>query len=669
MLNLGLDLIYGGTVTLHDGIITGSHSLTSLTHNFELRNGTVTAYLAGTVGVRKAADSYTVGSITTVVPGTVVLASSNSFTGAVAVEAGVLKITDDAALGDLSSATTVATGATLEFGKPTSLTGISVAEQVTVAGAGYGSNGALRNTSGANFLTSQLALASDAKVQVEGGSSLELSGGVSAQNKTFTANVINSVVNGVTYLGALGLDGSVSMAGGKIVKIGSGTLSLNSAADFDGASTDNIGLDVQAGTVRANHVAALGSGRVQVGTSSAGATLDIGVDVTLNNTLTLLHGTVSSGKTYGAYTLTATKFDLQDGIVSASLYGNTGLDKTTADGVVTLWGNNTYTGQTNVTGGLLLVGSNGLGATGAGNDTVVGYDSTLHTWGTLALRRSARVANEVITIAGDGHDKLGALRTYDDGGIEEVVRDIVIADVNGGGLNRARINNYDADQGNNGDEALVLAGISGVNQDLFFGAWKSAGDSDGKILVNGSISLGSGKLVSELASSSGVLTLSGANTFSGGTEIRSGKLVAAHPDAMGSGPIIVGSWNFRPTEDGQASTTDSRIGVLRTEALLQNLGNITLVNGVLEGVYAISSPVVELQRGQVNVSLAGSGRVRKTTASTVSLSVANTYDGETRVEGGILDVLNSSALGLVVGSTYVDAGTLRLGKSKVNISD
>jgi autotransporter-associated beta strand protein len=272
VLNLGLDLIYGGTVTLHDGSISGSHSLTSLTHDFELRNGTVSANLAGSVGVRKAADSYTVGSVTSVVPGTVVLASSNAFTGAVAVEAGVLKVTDDGALGNLSSATYVSTGATLEFGRPTSLTGISVAEQVTITGAGYGSNGALRNTSGANFLTSQLTLASDAKIQVEAGSSLTMNGGVSAQNKTLTANVITTVISSVTHAGTLSLDGFVSMAGGKIIKIGAGTLNLNSGTDFDGASADNIGLDVQVGTVRANHIAALGVGRVQVGTASAGAT-------------------------------------------------------------------------------------------------------------------------------------------------------------------------------------------------------------------------------------------------------------------------------------------------------------------------------------------------------------------------------------------------------------
>ncbi|MFM8551062.1 MAG: beta strand repeat-containing protein [Nitrospiraceae bacterium] len=659
VLNVGLDLTYAGTVTLHNGSIIGSHKLTSQVYDFELRNGTVSACLDGSVKVRKSSV------------GTVVLQSANTFTGNVSVEAGTLKIVNNNALGDLSAGTAVTAGATLEFGLPSAGTGIVVSEQVSIAGSGHGNVGALRNTSGNNTLASQLALSADAMVQVEAGSTLSL-GDVTGANRTLTANAINVTVGSSTSYGTLNLGGLISMAGGKVVKIGTGTLNINAAANFNGGMS-GLGLDVQSGTVRANHVDALGVGRVQVGTALAGATLDIGVDVNLNNTLTLLHGTISSGKTYGAHMLTASLFDLRDGVVTASLNGNTGLDKiadgSLTSGVVTLLGNNIYTGQTNVKGGLLLVGSNGLGATGAGNDTVVGYDANLHTWGTLALRTGARILNEVITIAGDGYDKLGALRTFDDGGIEEVARDIVIADVNGGGLNRARINNYDADQGNDGDEAFVLAGISGINQDLYFGAWKSPADSDGKIYVNGSISLGSGKLVSEMASSSGVLTLNGANSFSGGAEIRSGKLVAAHANAMGSGPIIVGTWNFLPTEEGQATVAGSRVGVFRTEALLQNLGNITLVNGVLEGLYSISSPLVELQSGKVNVSLAGSGSVRKTTASTVSLSVANTYDGETRVEGGILDLLNSSALGSSLGSTYVDAGTLRLGKTKLNILD
>jgi autotransporter-associated beta strand protein len=650
VLNLGMDLVYGGTVTLHNGSITGNNQLTSTTRDFELHKGTVTAVLAGGVGIRKTTT------------GTVVIGSAGSFTGSVTVSAGTLKITDGGALGDLASATSVVSGATLEFGKPTIASGINVAEQVTIAGTGIGSVGAIRNSSGANTLSGQLALSADAEVQVEAGSSLAIAG-VSTSSHTLTAEVLN---NGAS-LGALSFSGPFAMAGGKIVKIGSGTLNLNAATDFDGGATDGVGLDIQLGTVKANHVAALGAGRVQVGTASVSATLDISTDVTLHSTITLNRGTISSGRIYGAHTLTADLFDLRDGTVTASLYGTTGLDKTSS-GTVTLWGNNTYLGQTNVTGGLLMIGSRGLGATGAGNDTIVGYDPTLHTWGSLALRKAAQVVGEVITIAGDGHDKLGALRTQDNGGIEAVLGDIIIMDVNGGGLNRGRINNYDFDQANDGDEALNLAGIAGAGADLYFGAWKKPDESDGKIIVNGVISLGAGKIVSELKDGAGVLTLRSANSFSGGAEIRSGKLVAAHEDAMGTGAITVGTWRFLPTEEGQATVIGSRAGVFRTEALLRNLGNITLVNGTLEGLYPISSPNVELQRGLVNVSLAGSGAVRKTTGSTVGLRLANTYDGATNIDDGILEIYNSAALGSSLGATTVNGGTLRIARSRINLA-
>ena len=79
------------------------------------------------------------------------LAAANSFGGSVAVQAGTLRVGDNAALGTIAGGTTVAAGATLD------LNHFNIGlEPVTVAGGGVGGNGALVDNSGnASFLSPQ----------------------------------------------------------------------------------------------------------------------------------------------------------------------------------------------------------------------------------------------------------------------------------------------------------------------------------------------------------------------------------------------------------------------------------------------------------------------------------------------------------------------------------
>lgn len=139
--------------------------------------------------------------------------------------------------------------------------------------------------------------------------------------------------------------------------------------------------------------------------------LDLGANNDTINNLTVTGGTImSSGGTLtvnNAPTLTS-------GTISAGLGGNYELDKN-GTGTVVLSGNNTYTGQTLVNGGILVAqGTNSLGAGGSGNETGVFNGASLRTIGANVGAEEVFIAGT--GIAGDSTD--GALRNL--GGVSVI---------------------------------------------------------------------------------------------------------------------------------------------------------------------------------------------------------------------------------------------------------
>ena len=634
------DTNFAGVVRLFEGEIAGPGTLTA--NSFDFRKGTVSASLLGSIGLTKSSADE------------VVLSGVNGYQGATSITGGILAIMNSQALGDLSAGTTVAAGGTLVLRKPTGLPGLTINEEVTITGAG--NLGALRNDTGVNSIASQLKLGGDATIYVKGGSKLTLAAVGDGSAHVLT---VDTYSGGTAYL-----TGGYNLAGGRLVKKGAGILELSSAGSIDGsAQGDGVAIEILGGRVVSKHAQALGNGIVKVGSATLAGTLDIAVSTNLPSTLRLDNGLVSG------VDLTARSYDLRNGTVSAALGTPTqgasaSVDKTSG-GTVLLSGNNTYVGVTRVVGGVLQVFSNGLGsAADPANDYTVVARS-----GSLELAGNAVLANEKIYISGDGQGGFGALRTKGDARSVTVSQTVIIDDLLDGVVNHARINSRD------GGDTFSIGGLTGANKNVIFGKWESTAESDGRILISGSILLGSGGLTVEgreqgWSSWSGYkdtssVRLNGIGTFTGGTDIRSGILIAAHQDAMGSGAITVGS--------------ATRRGVFRTAAPLVGLGNITLVNGALEGEnykvgrqsfkHAINSPLVELQKGYVLVELAGTGSVIKTTSTTVSLGLANSYAGTTDVFGGILDLRNNLALGTDAAGTKVhDGATLKLGKSKTVIA-
>ena len=109
----------------------------------------------------------------------------------------------------------------------------------------------------------------------------------------------------------------------------------------------------------------------------------------------------------------------------------------------------------------------------------------------------------------------------------------------------------------------------------------------------------------------GTLTLSGANTYTGGTTVNLGTL------ALGASNVLADAGNVTITG-----------GTLDVATFNDTVAAVSLRGGVITGTTGVltSAAAFDLRDGSVDAILAGSVGLNKTTADTVTLSKANTYD-------------------------------------------
>ncbi|MFT9256643.1 MAG: autotransporter domain-containing protein [Acetobacter sp.] len=166
----------------------------------------------------------------------------------------------------------------------------------------------------------------------------------------------------------------------------------------------------------------------------------------------------------------------------------------------------------------------------------------------------------------------------------------------------------------------------------------------GNATLSGTLSDGSmaGDLVK---SGAGTLVLSGANTYTGGTQLTAGTLVAGNNAALGTGTL------------GMAAGT-----TLSFAAGGLNLANAIALNG---------DPTIEVDSG--NATLSGTlsdgsmaGDLVKTGSGTLVLSGANTYTGGTEVSAGTLQVDGTLASPVAVDTNAMLSGTGTVGTTIVS---
>lgn len=140
---------------------------------------------------------------------------------------------------------------------------------------------------------------------------------------------------------------------------------------------------------------------------------------------------------------------------------------------------------------------------------------------------------------------------------------------------------------------------------------------------------------------SGTLSLSGANTYSGGTLLSQGVLVLAKNNALGTGSLQTAQ--DTTLRAGKADLTLANSVVVQGDTTIDTAGELVLLTG----------------------TVSGTGKLIKVGAGTLELAGVNSYSGGTQIEQGILalDVNGAASTGEVVmaaGTTIQADATLLL---------
>ncbi|EJV7081321.1 fibronectin-binding autotransporter adhesin ShdA [Salmonella enterica subsp. enterica serovar Hartford] len=179
---------------------------------------------------------------------------------------------------------------------------------------------------------------------------------------------------------------------------------------------------------------------------------------------------------------------------------------------------------------------------------------------------------------------------------------------------------------------------------------------------------GSGSLVK---TGTGELTLSGDNTYSGGTTIIGGTLTADHADSLGTGAVAnsgvlqVGEGELENTLSGSGSLVKTGTGELTLSGDNSYSGGTTIIGGTLTADHADSlgtgavanSGVLQVGEGELENTLSGTGSLVKIGTGELTLSGDNTYSGGTTIDDGVLIAANVNALS---GGDVDNSGTLML---------
>jgi outer membrane autotransporter protein len=479
-----------------------------------------------------------------------------------------------------------------------------------------------------------------------------LGGPITAQNLTFSVTGYTLTGNTLTLAGlapALSLTtGTTTIASGiagaaGLTTTGAGSLTLSGVSSYSGgfSLTNSANTYTGATTIQ--------SGTLQIGNGGTTGSLGTSSHVVVNNGALRINrtGTVTMGQ---------------------AISGTGSLTKL-ATGTAILTGDNSYTGMTTISGGILQIGNGSTAGTlGTGNVAVTGTTSRLqiNRSDTITLGQTISGTGN-LTQAGTGTTILTGNNTY------------ATTTITAGTLQ---------------------IGAGGTTGSLGTGAVTVATGST--LAINRSNTLGLQNVISGAGSvnqaGSGTTILLGRSTYSGATTISAGTLqigngLSSNFGHIGSGAVINNGtlvFNRHGAEnDGRTiANVISGTGTLvqngpgtiwltgtntYTGPTIINLGTLSLgplnVIGGATGDLGASSQVQVMNAGtlQINRSnaislgqaISGTGQLTKLAAGVATLTGNNTYTGATTISGGTLQIGDGGSTGtLGSGNVLVSAGAL-----------
>ncbi|MBS0633782.1 MAG: autotransporter-associated beta strand repeat-containing protein [Verrucomicrobia bacterium] len=681
----GSNLSFDRTISLGSYTLTASTG-TGTTIAVSTGNGDV---ISGTGALVKTGDgTLTIGNV------------ANTFTGGVTLNAGITTIGNNASLGtgnltfgggtlNAAADRTLSNNVTIGSGGGTfsGAAGVDFTlSSNTVVGSG---NLSVVNTTGSGTATtlgfsgSGFTLASNISL----GASTELRPANSSGTQTYSGVISGAgVVHQNTAGGTAILTGNNTFTGGTVLDAGTLSLGHDNAAGTGTLDLSGGTLTSSSSRILANDIAVSGASTIAAAngvnftfatdnfsTTSGGLTLDNTSDAGLTTLGFTGSGftfsrTIAFADAYGRIRLANTSGTQT---FSAVISGSGSLLRDVAGGTTALNANNTFTGGVTLSAGALSLGQNS--ALGTGTFTFAG--------GEVSAASTRSIANAT-ALTGNGTVGGAANFTFT-GGITQSGGNQTLSITNTGvttisttaltlsELNAARTLTLDVDGASGG---LV---VSGVIQD-------GSGTGADSLVKNGG----------------GALTLSGANTFTGGATLNAGNVTIGNNAAFGTGTLTLGGANLTIASDYTLTNALSLAGnttvtgqsftdlVFSSNSISASSGTLSLANTSGSGATTVGfsgsgftfsggvalGDFTELRllntSGTQTYSgvISGTGLVRMNGAGgTAVLNGSNTFSGGITLDAGTVNAGNDNALG--TGTLTLHGGTLTADASRTFAND
>ncbi len=518
----GNDIVLGpGLAGITDSVSSGGNTISlnirlDATRNIWITNSGESLTISGMIGGAGGFNKEGVGKL--------VLSGANTYAGTTTINAGVVNLRNNTALGTIAAGTAVVGASALELQD-----GIAVGyEALTLRGFGISEAGALRNISGDNSFAGLIT-------QVAGGTE------ITADSGTL------SLTGGVTGAFPLIIDGAgnttfdiapIAIGAGTVTKRGAGTLTYEFPNTYSGTTT------IHNGTLLYGIDNAILSG----GITMVGGTLDIATysDMVGTITLGLVGGTASPTITGSTGVLSSATYTVYSGTISAIIAGDGGALTKSSPGTVVLTRPNQFSGAVTVSAGTLDIrDSMSLG--------VIDGATTVTAGATLLVNGSSLSIPEYITISGTGMLYTGAIRNT--GGNNSLTGVVT--------LGAAAM--IEADTGT----TLTIdgKGVSAVTFALTIGG-------AGNVTTTSTAPIW-GTTAALVKNDGGTLTLGGYNNFTGTTTVNEGIVVLTGSGTIPSSAVTI---NSGATLTADNSTTDL-LNRLSSSALTMNGGNFNYIGG------------------------------------------------------------------------------------------
>lgn len=640
-LNIGNDTANGATA----GTITG---LSGSINN------------AGTINFNQSDAAYTfstsiagTGQVVQNGSGTTFLTGANSYSGGTTINAGLINFANGGNLGtgnvtldggglqwatgnttDISGRLNAlgASGGTLDTNgnNVTLASGLSGTGGLTKAGAGTLTLTSINTYTGGTIITGgTLALGA--------GVSLAATGAINLANAGTTFDISAS---GAQTIGALsGAAGSTVNLGGNALTVDSsgnstfgGTITGTAGVTFAGTGTQTLtGANTYTGstTVNTGTLALAGAGSIAMSNGLVdNGTFDIS-GTTAGASIAALSG--SGIVVLGSQTLTLSG---AGGTFGGAMDGAGGL--ALAGGTQTLNGASAYSGGTKLDGGTLMVGNSAALGTGALN---VDGAATLDTNTSVTLANSVNLGTgAILTLGGSNNLTMGGTMAGEGALVKNGAATATLTGANtytGGTTIHAGTLALGVG-GRLASTGAVNLAASGATFDLSAASAQTIGTLSG--VAGSSVNLGANALTlrdtgnttyagsmggtggSLTLAGAGTMTLTGANTYSGGTNLNNGGLAVGNNAALGTGVLNIGG----------SVALDSTTNVVLGNAIKLGTGT-TLTIGGSHGL-------------DLSGAISGAGNLVKSGAATTTLSGVNTYTGTTTIDGGTLALAGAGSL-------------------------